>query len=517
MTRSKILAHTFKFIARFLAVLFVILFIVATALVLLLLNFKHTLLNAETYKRALVKNEVYAQVPVLAAEQLSSFKTFLADSCTDHPLGCAIDGASPELRACLIKSLGKEAYLEIGSAQRNPTKVELQLSQPCLDRYATAAPQPGSADEPSVENPLTTASAEVQACARRILGKEIYETLYNGQRSPTKPETRRINACFRQARKTLQSTGFAIGGDLMIFLQDFSVEQWQMLFRYLFPGDGLQHMTESALDQVFSYLNGETDKVKLSLVNLKARLTGQAGQDLILFLLSSQPPCTEEEQAQINADNFENGGLPAIYCAASGDTLAKVLPEMQNRLDEAIAQIPDEVIIISPASALNPSGDLGMLGRDTPSAIRAFHRGLRLSPLLLLSLLLLVTIFGVRSLKGWMRWWGISLFISGFISLCFGIAAQSILDWVWVNFAVPEIPSMLSSSLVEIGHALLRFAVHELAKWTMLEAGLIAALGLAAIIGSFFIKPRQAVPSLTSPEPPSGDVVPALSSDEKDE
>ena len=485
----------FAALSNFLAVLFAVLFVIATVLVLLLLNSEYTLLDAETYKRALVDNKAYERLPALIAEGSSSLERFLAEPCTDNLLICAMDSASLELQTCLTVSLGQQAYVEIGSGERDPTDVELDGSQACLDRYASTALQTGPEAGSLDDHPLSTAPAKVQACARQALGDEAYTTLSKGQRPPTKRETRQINACIRQARREARLNNPGIGGELMPILKDFSSKQWEQLIRFLLPADELQHMTEAALDQIFSYLRGESDSASISLFSLKARLTGQAGEELILFLLDAQPPCTEEQQAQIDAGNFENGGGTAIYCAASGETLAKVIPPMQNRLSKVAAQIPDEAILIKPASEVTSD--------ENPfTAIRMLYSWMRLSLLLPLSLLVLVTLFGVRSIKSGLRWWGIPLFIAGLIALGIGIAAQPILDWAWVNYAIPQMPPIFSSGLGELGHDLFSSVAGELGKQLMLEAGPILLLGLAAIIASFYVKPIT--PSdLRSPPPNS--------------
>jgi len=493
----------FTVIAKLFAVLFSILFIVATVIVLLLVNLEHTLLNAQTYKRLLVKNKVYEQLPALMAEQSSSLERFLADPCADNPLVCAMDGAPPELQTCLTDSLGEEAYLEIGSGQRQPTGVELQSSQPCLDQYGGyAALQTGPAAGSPDDNPLSSASAGVQACARQALGGETYDTLHDGQRPPTKRETRQINACIRQERRNARLNNPGIGGDLMPILNDFSPAQWEELIRFLLPASDLRHLTESTLDQVFAYLNGETGSVSISLVDIKRRLTGQSGEELLLFLLDSLPPCTPEQLAQVNAGNFENGGAPAIYCAASGEALAIMLPEMQNRLAGVVSQLPDEAVLINPAPASGTTGTGGPFGDDPQTAIRTVRNWIRLSPLVPLALLLLVTLFGVRSVKGWLRWWGIPLFIAGLSALSIGLAAGPLLDWAWVNTIAADIPAVFSSGLGELGYVLSRSVVHELGKWVVLEAGVIILPGLAAIIASNHIrsKLKETLRSYTPPE-----------------
>lgn len=426
-------------VSKLIAALFAILFVVATFLALPLLNLQHTLLDAETYKRALAEDHVYEQLPALVAEQPSALKSLLG-------------------------------------------------ARPGLDQYATLQniPAAGLPDD----DPLSNIPEDVQACAREALGSETYETLSNGQRSPTKQETRRINACIRQARREARLRDPGLAGELVPLLNDFSEGQWEALIHLVLPPDDLQRMTDSALDQLFFYLNGDSDTVSVSLVDLKARLTGQAGEDLILFLLASKPPCTAEQRAHINAGKFENGGAPAIYCAASGATLANMIPEMQNRLDRLILQIPDQAVLIQPAPASYPAGNGALFRGDALAAIRTIRKWIWLSPLLSLVLLLLVAAFGVRSVKGWLRWWGIPLFVLGMLTLAEGAAAQSLLDWVWVNYAAPRISLMFSSGLSELGHALLLSAAAKLGKWLMIEAGLIALLGLAAIIRSFYIRPK---------------------------
>ena len=65
---------------------------------------------------------------------------------------------------------------------------------------------------------------------------------------------------------------------------------------------------------------------------------------------------------------------------------------------------------------------------DKPPNVRAFLKFtrplMRLSPLLSIVLLLLVTLFGVRSFKGWLRWWGIPFLVVG-ILLGVGVLAAT--------------------------------------------------------------------------------------------
>ncbi len=425
------IAGIFHFIARSIAALLAVLFILATILVLLLLNMDHVLLNAGTYKRALAANKVYEKLPGLLADQFEMLRNFLADPCAGDPLGCAIEGASPKLQGCLMQTLGPDAYEAIGSGKRGPSETELQASQSCLDQFGGggSGPKPGN---------------------------------------------------------TLSGTGGP-----MTFINNLTPDDWRALVTSLLPAEDLRQMTETTLDQVFAYLNGRADTAKLSLVKLKARLAGGSGRDLVLLLMNAQPPCTEEQLATINAADFSAQGQAPIFCAATGAARDRLLGELQGQLDQAAARIPDEAVLIKPLSTTDPSAGSGPLGRDPVKALGILRLGIHLSPLLPVTLLLLVTLFGVRSIKSWLLWWGIPLFIAGLIALCLGIAALPGLNWAWTHYAAPRIPPMFSSSsLVSIGLDVLRFVVRDLANWITIESGLLAALGLGAIVGSFFVKPK---------------------------
>ena len=199
-----------------------------------------------------------------------------------------------------------------------------------------------------------------------------------------------------------------------------------------------------------------------------------------------------------------------MLCATSGKTLDKLITELQRQLTEAASTIPDKAVFIKPPSPSDPTSGNGPLGKDPQSALRLIHRGLRLSPLLPLALLLLVTLFGVRSRKGWLRWWGIPIFIVGLITLCIGVATIPLMEWAWVKYALAKIPPLFSTSdLPVIGHDVVRFAILDLSKWITIEASLISLLGLAAIIVSshdWQKTERTALPAEQLHEPSKGDI-----------
>jgi len=285
------------------------------------------------------------------------------------------------------------------------------------------------------------------------------------------------------------------------FMQNLKESDWETIISILLPANELQTITDNILNQMFTYLNGETDSVSVSLVKLKERLTGQAGQDAIHQLIAAQPPCTVEQLVQMVASML-GGGEGMVICAPPEEILALLMPQFQNQLAALVTQIPDKAMIIKPSSQpAQPGG--GPLGNNPITVIRTVRLGMRLSPLLPLGLLLLVTLFGVRSLKGWLRWWGIPFFFAGAIALVPGIAMLPALNWAWNYYVVPRIPSFLSADVANTGHELATYIINNLSKQIILQTAILLALGLAMWVGSCFIKTRAAESTPATPPPPT--------------
>jgi len=241
-------------------------------------------------------------------------------------------------------------------------------------------------------------------------------------------------------------------------------------------------------------------------VALRERLVGPAGQEVIELLLAAQPPCTDDQLAQLTVDVSEGEG-DLVLCQPQSEAADAVMFHMRERFDSLVAEMPDEADLVKPRAAggslgENPSAAVptnrgGPLGDDPLAAIRLIRRWLWLSLLLPLGLLLLVTIFGVRSRKGWLRWWGIPAFIAGLLTVGLGIAAVPALDWAWLGYIAANMPPMLSSGLSGLAYELAASVTRELTKWTVLCGGVVMLLGLAAIVGSSFAGAKRTEVSLS--------------------
>lgn len=375
-----------------------------------------------------------------------------------------------------------------------------------------------SSIEHTLLNPLTSKQAFVKnkvyerlpaVAAREFsLVKNLLAGPCAEARLPTDAETQIARNCFNQSGNSSRPTG-KLGPEGTALLNGMSSRQWEALIHHLFPADELQAMTESTLDETIGYFHGETDSVQMPLVHLKARLTDKADEELTVLLLESQPHCNAEQQAQIEDVDRNGTGAPPIFCSAAGETQLQLSTELQRRLKNVSAELPDNAIIIkSPA----PSISVGLhrfFGKDRQSALQKINMARPHGLLLPFALLLLMTLFAVRSLRGWMRWWGIPLFIAGLITLLFGMVTFFMFDWFWTKYILLYLPSALSSGFGEISQDVAHSLTNDLAKWIMLEAGLITLLALGILYASSFVKPPPdpSLPPLAQPGIPGGPVI----------
>ena len=408
-------------IARIIAGVFAALFVITALLAILLTTLNGQMFNSKLYKTALVDQNIYKRLPEIVGAAITS--SFAYDPCAQNKLACSMDGASPELQACLTTALGSAAYLSIGSGGRLPTSIELQQAQPCLDRYGAAQnaiPQPG--------------------------------------------------------------TG---GSGMPFFLQNLTAADWQAILTILLPPETLKTMTESTLDQFFGYLNGTVDSVSVPMAIFKNRLLGPAGKDLFMQLLNSLQPCNEQDLSQLIL-GMSNGGT--VLCKPPEGMIPIVTVLVPDLLNSIVPMIPDKAFIIKAPAPGAPTPGSGPFGADPFSTLRIIRLVMRLSFLVPLVFLLLVTLFAVRGYKSWMRWWGIPFFITGIIGLGFGLSIVPAFNATWTWLIAPRIPVFLPAVLPQTGLELFRSIIHTLSGWFIVPAVVLCVIGLGAWIGSTIIK-----------------------------
>jgi hypothetical protein len=388
-------------LARFLAFLCAILFVIATVSALFLFTTGHQLLSPGIYKQALREQDIYARFPALAADVLASSQPY-------RP--CAAEPQDPRCQ---------------GEGENDPAE--------------------------------------------------------------------------------------AVPGGPPAYLAAIERDDWEAVLAELVSPAWIQAQTESVFDQLFPILLGtrpSSTVVKFSLVELKSRLRGEPGMRAIRRLISAQPPCTPDQLARFSAEIgsiSEAGEL--LGCHPPEAVLEEMSPIFVATLDKVVEDIPDQASFslrgldsaaegeaLSPAPESQPSG--GPSG-GLYQLVRVIRWVTQLSPLLPAAFLLLVTLFGVRSRKGWLRWWGIPFLIAGGLACGCALAALPAANQFLFPSAFGEnsFASNLPPNIIEEGYTLARFVIWRIGRLVAVEAAILACTGALMFGASFLgrVRPESAL------------------------
>jgi hypothetical protein len=352
-------------------------------------------------------------------------------------------------------------------------------------------------------NPLQYAGPEAQSCSMDALGEQAFRDILGGLRDPTPQEIAAMEDC---------GVGVPAGGveGPPEFFKVLTIDQWGSILRTLLPADWLQAQMESVLRQAFTIL--ETPGAPLSLIidmrEFKTRMTGPAGVDAALQIILALPPC--------DPGYFPDPANPEslLECRPPDELLEALKPELASALEDAAKQIPDELDLLEEA---RDSGSLNLEGLGLPFGPRQLLQAgrwvVRLSPILCIAILVLVTLLVVRSWRSFLRWWGLPILAAGACVVLTAIALWLGLD-VLISIGRENIPLSISTSLYDTGAGVLVFIAHRYALVTGGEGIVLGFLGLGLVVASFFIgRGKKPAPPAAPPQtpPPAPDDTPKRS------
>ena len=262
--------------------------------------------------------------------------------------------------------------------------------------------------------------------------------------------------------------------DLLSLFRNLSEEEWRVFIIGLLPPGELKIMAEDAVMQVLAYLNGESNKVVLSLARLKTHLQSPEGVSAIYGMLKAQPDCTVE---QVTAMAL---GQQHMTLCNPPDTFLFVdlRPIIAAQIRSAVGLLPEQVSIISAnADRVQELQNL-----------KNVRLVMRLSPILPLLCLLAVAVLAVRSLKDWLNWWGYPLLVAGLISLSLTALSRPLAALMFKSLIVPVLPVSLSPYILDVFKDLVTSIVYHAVQPTFKIAGIIALIGLIMVGLTFLLR-----------------------------
>jgi hypothetical protein len=341
---------------------------------------------------------------------------------------------------------------------------------------------------PCSDNPLRceNARAELTACFQAAVGEAHYRAISAGVERPTETENTKIKACIQQLQPDLQTSQAGSPGVLAFFRQ-IKADELEKVIAPLLPPNQTQALADSFLDQFFATMNGRQENITLSLTGIKGSLKSPAGLETVLLILRSQPPCTFEQLQELFSITLTGEGVLRL-CSPAPELLELLSPFIQSTLSAAVDTIPDTKVL-TPLKVWT-SRSFGPFGNGAAGAIRLGLTLVQLSPLFPLFFLLLVTLLIVRTLKDFLRWWGIPLLLAGLLVLAAGLIGAGLFEPAWVGLLAGRVPATYSVGLVGTVHDVVKAVLQPFWGNMDLLGGVIAAAGLVMWMVSVFIQPK---------------------------
>ncbi len=276
------------------------------------------------------------------------------------------------------------------------------------------------------------------------------------------------------------------------YLRILSDDDWEYLIATLLEPEWLQTTVESVLDQVFDNLNSDAppEPISISLVDLKTKFEGPVGYQAVLALLEKQPPCTAEQILEIGAAQLFGGEMDEFLLCNPPEILMDVVePLMREAIQSAASAIPEEMTFEHPFSAVSGSTDITEFGDDPIQSFFIARSFLHFGFLIPIAFLFLMTVFGVRSIRDWLLWWGVPFLLTGLIGLSLSALSLPILGWVVPQLIGAAVPAGVTPEILAIGVDLGNALFRQVTQKIMVQAGIMAAIGLAFLVSAFFVKP----------------------------
>jgi len=269
---------------------------------------------------------------------------------------------------------------------------------------------------------------------------------------------------------TLSST-LSQNGALPPFLKELTAEEWQATISTLLPPEELRAMTDQTLDSAFEYLNFRSNSVVISLLPVKARLTGDGGMNVVRDFLRTQPDCTLDQLTQMGL-GLLSGNI--ALCNPPDEAMGFFAPFIQSQLQTITATFPDQIALVPGTESGTPN--------DPRLKLQWVRSGIVFSPFFLFLLLLAIAVFAVRSIRDLLVWWGWPLLITGGLAALIALVGSpligGILQLIIQIYGAAFLPPLLASAIGETASAV----ASQMLVPVILQGLLLAAIGLMMVI-----------------------------------
>jgi len=279
---------------------------------------------------------------------------------------------------------------------------------------------------------------------------------------------------------SLLTSALKIANDPSDSLATLNQDQMELFIRSLLPPNEMEAFTNSVFDSAFDYINGKTDSISISMLPFKQNMTGDAGVKAFQQILTTQPACTAEQILNMSIGVLLSNQT-MILCNPPKETLDLMAPLIASQLQSVSLGIPNELTLFTADQADSTHGFRPSLNR-----IRAI---MKLSPVLPLFFLFILTLMKIRDLDEWLRWWGIPFIILGafgtFLAIIGAPITRILIDTV-ISHGNSDLPTILINVFRDMTGALTR----QILKPVMIEGLIFLSLGSGMYGTDLYLKKK---------------------------
>lgn len=203
------------------------------------------------------------------------------------------------------------------------------------------------------------------------------------------------------------------GGDLKPMFQYLSPAEREEILTTLMPPEWVDAQLDNVIRSFFTWIDSEQSepRIAIDLVPLKEGLLKGGLRRIIDTLIDSWPSCTTDEIEIMSQELMRTGEIPIEICEPPEPYRSQVLDYAVAQLGSLIRGQPDKLAILD--SLDTPRSEVIELKEQLQ-----FMRAVMMwSWFLPASLLGVIMILIIRSMREIGQWWGIPLLIGGLLSL----------------------------------------------------------------------------------------------------
>lgn len=276
--------------------------------------------------------------------------------------------------------------------------------------------------------------------------------------------------------------------------QTLEEEDWRYILVTLMPAGWAQTETETVLDDLFVFMDGETENldISLSLEPFKANLEGPQGELVLERLVDALPPCTGADLFNFILEALTTDSPTIPVCAPPAELLGENLETLQFLLPLAARQIPDTISFQLGVDDFEfPQTDSLAGPSNLVLLYRQINPAFQWSLIAGLALLVLIALLGVRSLRGLALWWGWPLTLGSAVLLVPILVNRAGLSAGLTQLILERLPAVISPGISNLLEGVLHQLSDALLDALLRQAEIVFIVGFLLLVLGWVLKPKQ--------------------------